>query len=101
MAGTKRRAECSQDVRRVLENTFECLKSGQGDVQQGLTQLEVERQGSASPQISCGNKGIKTEFTRKLSNCNFQWTKTLYQNNLKNSALFFTISRRKDVISHL
>ena len=25
--------------------------------------------------------GIKAEPTRKLSNFNFQWTKTLYQNN--------------------
>ena len=33
---------------------------------------------------------IKTESTRKLSNVNFQWTKTLYQNNLKNIELFFT-----------
>ena len=34
---------------------------------------------------------IKTEFTRKFSNFNFQWTKTLYQNNLKNIAIFFCI----------
>ena len=34
---------------------------------------------------------IKTESTRKLSNFNFQWTKTLYQNNLKKIALFFYI----------
>ena len=33
---------------------------------------------------------VKTESTRKLSNCNFQWTRTLYQNNLKNIAIFFT-----------
>ena len=33
---------------------------------------------------------IKTESIRKLSNFNFQWTKTLYQNNLKNIAFFFT-----------
>ena len=33
---------------------------------------------------------IKTESTRKFSNFNFQWTKTLYQNNLKNIAFFFT-----------
>ena len=90
MAGTKRRAECSQDVRRVLEDAFECLKSSQGDVQQGLTQVEAEKQGSTSPQISFGNKGIKTESTRTLSNFNFQWTKILYQNNLKNIAFFFT-----------
>ena len=33
---------------------------------------------------------FKAESTRKLSNFNFQWTKTLYQNNLKNIAFFFT-----------
>ena len=32
----------------------------------------------------------KTESTRKLSSFNFQWTKTFYQNNLKNIAFFFT-----------
>ena len=32
----------------------------------------------------------RTESTRKLSSFNFQWTKTLYQNNLKNIAFFFT-----------
>ena len=31
----------------------------------------------------------KTESNRKLSNFNFQWTKTLNQNNLNNIALFF------------
>ena len=31
---------------------------------------------------------IKTESIRKLSNFNFQWTKTLYQNNLNIIALF-------------
>ena len=34
---------------------------------------------------------IKTESTRKLRNFNFQWTKTLYHNNLKNIAFFFYI----------
>ena len=33
---------------------------------------------------------IKTESIRKLSNFNFQWTKILYQNNLKHIAFFFT-----------
>ena len=33
---------------------------------------------------------FKTESIRKLSNFNFQWAKTLYQNNLKNIAFFFT-----------
>ena len=33
---------------------------------------------------------IKTESTKELSNFNFQWTKTLYQSNLKNIAFFFT-----------
>ena len=36
---------------------------------------------------------IKTESIRKLSNFNFQWTKTLYQNNLKHIAFFFTFSQ--------
>ena len=33
---------------------------------------------------------FKTESTRKLSNFDFQWTKILYQNNLKHIAFFFT-----------
>ena len=36
-------------------------------------------------------KGFKTESTRKLSNFNYQWTQTLYQNNLKNITFFFYI----------
>ena len=32
---------------------------------------------------------FKTESTKKLSNFNFQWTKTLYQNNLKHCILFY------------
>ena len=42
---------------------------------------------------------FKTESTKKLSNLNFQWTKTLYQNNLKHIAFFFTFFKGyKDVI---
>ena len=33
---------------------------------------------------------VKKESIRKLSNFNFQWTKTLYQSNLNNIAFFFT-----------
>ena len=33
---------------------------------------------------------FKTESITKLSNLNFQWAKTLYQNNLNNVAFFFT-----------
>ena len=33
---------------------------------------------------------VKMESTRKSSNFNFQWIKTLYQNNLKHIAFFFT-----------
>ena len=33
---------------------------------------------------------LKTESTRKMNNFVFQWTKTLYQNNLKHIAFFFT-----------
>ena len=36
---------------------------------------------------------LKTESTRKLNNFDFQWTKTLYQNNLKHIAFFFTFSK--------
>ena len=36
------------------------------------------------------NKAFKTESIRKLSKFNFQWTKILYQNNLKHIAFFFT-----------
>ena len=36
------------------------------------------------------SKMFKTQSTRKESNFNFQWTKTFYQNNLKNIAFFFT-----------
>ena len=37
------------------------------------------------------NWAVKMESTRELSNFNFQWTKTLYQNNLTNITFFFTI----------
>ena len=43
-------------------------------------------------------KEIKREFPRKLSNFNPQWTKTLYQSNLKNTAFFLHFFRPKDVI---
>ena len=33
---------------------------------------------------------IQTESIGKLSNLNFQWTKTLYQNNLNNIAISFS-----------
>ena len=33
---------------------------------------------------------FKTETIRKLSNFNFQWTKTLYQNNVRHIAFLFT-----------
>ena len=36
---------------------------------------------------------VKTESTRKLSNFNFYWTKTLYQNNLSNTAFFSYIPK--------
>ena len=34
---------------------------------------------------------FKTESIRKLSNFNFQGTKTLYQNDFNNTAFFFTL----------
>ena len=36
-------------------------------------------------------KKIKTKSIRKLSNFNFQWTKTLNQNMLSHIAFFFTV----------
>ena len=44
---------------------------------------------------------LKTESIRKLSNFNFQRTKTLYQNILSISHSFLHISRAIDVISYL
>ena len=43
------------------------------------------------------------ESIRKLSNFNFQWTKTLYQNDLNNIVLFFTFFKLRaiDIISYL
>ena len=52
--------------------------------------------------LSCSDQretDFKTESTRKLSNFNFQWAKTLYQNNSKDIAFFFLhFSRAKDVV---
>ena len=49
---------------------------------------------SSCLQARSQDKRIKTESIRKLSNFNFQWTKTLYQNNLNNIAFFFTFFKR-------
>ena len=37
-----------------------------------------------------GAQSVKTESTRTLSDFNFQWTKTLYQNNLNHITFFLT-----------
>ena len=44
----------------------------------------------ALDKIGAIGEQLKTESIRKLSNCSFQWTKILYQNNLKHIAFFFT-----------
>ena len=44
---------------------------------------------------------IRMESIRKLISFNFQWTKTLYQNNFKHIALFSHFSMAIDVISYL
>ena len=41
---------------------------------------------------------IKTESIMNLSNFNFQWTKTLYQNNLNNITFSLHFSRAIDTI---
>ena len=43
-------------------------------------------------------KGLKIESIRKLGNFDFQWTKTLYQNNSSHTALLFTLSRAINII---
>ena len=44
---------------------------------------------------------FKTKSTSKLSNFNYQWTKTLYQNNLNNIAFFLHFSTAINIISYL
>ena len=39
----------------------------------------------------CQVKDFKMKFVKRLSNFNFQWTKTSYHNNFKHIALFFTL----------
>ena len=46
--------------------------------------------GSSSLILSPYNVHVKTESTRTLSNFDFQWTKIIYQNNLKLIAFFLT-----------
>ena len=45
-----------------------------------------------------GQLNNKTEPITKLGNFNFQWTETLYQNNLNNMAFFFTLFKGLDII---
>ena len=51
-----------------------------------------EMYGDQYGEFVCGYWGLKgkTESIRKLSKFNFQWTKILYQNNLKDIAFFFS-----------
>ena len=46
---------------------------------------------SVSSILLCYSYYFKTESIRKLSNFNFQWTKTLYRNNLKQYHILFYI----------
>ena len=62
----------------------------------GGWELSSKKEAYASRKIR-----IKTESIRKLSNFNFQCTKTLYQNNLNNIAFFSTFFKGYDVISYL
>ena len=74
-----------------------CLKQGHG-LKASAAQLYPDFPSGQSLLVL---KGFKRESTRKLSNFNFQQTKTLYQNNLNNIAFFLYIifSRAKDIIS--
>ena len=39
----------------------------------------------------CQGENFKMKFAKRLSNFNFQWTKTSYQNNFKHIAFFFAL----------
>ena len=39
----------------------------------------------------CQGENFKMKFVKRLSNFNFQWTKTSYQNNSKHIAFFFAL----------
>ena len=41
----------------------------------------------------CQNVILRQNLFRKLGNFNFQWTKTLYQNNFNNTAFSFALFR--------
>ena len=64
-----------------------CLKQGHG-LKASAAQLYPDFPSGQSLLVL---KGFKRESTRKLSNFNFQQTKTLYQNNLNNIAFFLYI----------
>ena len=64
-------------------NTQEKLGEGGGGWGERCIMVSVKM-------LAASNR-IKTESTRKLSNFNFQWTKTLYHNSLENIAFFFYI----------
>ena len=65
------------------------LKFSQGRSNIQIDQLCIRSRYMLTVYGAFNRKEIKTESIRKLSNFNFQWTKTLYQNNLKNIAFFF------------
>ena len=53
--------------------------------------MQARLQGKKFKMQSMAQNWIKTKSIRKLSNFNFQWTKTLYQDNFKHSAFLFTL----------
>ena len=55
-----------------------------GSLEPAVTSLETL-------QACCNFLWNNSGMSMKLSNFNFQWTKTLYQNNLNNMAFFFYI----------
>ena len=50
----------------------------------------LSQMNSSSQEREKGKTQVKTESITKLNNFTFQWTKALYQNNLKHIAFFFT-----------
>ena len=71
-----------------MQRTLCCLLGWHTSLSQSLT----------PPKCITRYQQIKTESTRTLSNFDFQWTKILYQNNLKHILSSLHFSRAKDVI---
>ena len=89
-------------MRKIGKLTVLISRNELNNVKEGSNACRLAEHGPL-PKLNLRDRSevIKMESIRKLSNFNFQWTKILYQNNLKNIAFFLRFSRAKDVINHL